>query len=227
MPRQLKKFDLFLQLLNKEITLELRRKSVLAGLALYLFSTIFIYYISFGLHGNISDPLLWSALFWVTTLFAAINTAAKSFISETAGAQIYYYSIADPVSVITAKVVYNFLLCSFFSLVAYLLFAIFFGNPVADRPLFAFTIALVSLGFSLSMTVLSGIVSRTNSNNVLMTVLSFPVLTGILLLAIKITKNCIDGLELAASVDELITLGAINVLMGAVSYLLFPYIWRS
>jgi heme exporter protein B len=218
---------LLITLLKKEIILELRRKSVLAGLSLYLFSTIFIYYISFGLRGNISDPLLWSALFWITSLFAAVNTAAKSFAGEAAGVQIYYYSIADPQSIIASKIIYNFLLCSVFTFTAYLLFIVFFGNPVTDIQLFLVTILLVSLGFALSMTVLSGIVSRTNGSNVLMTVLSFPVLVGILLLAIKITKNSIDGLEFAASMDELIVLAAINVMMGAVSYLLFPYIWRS
>jgi heme exporter protein B len=200
---------------------------VLAGLALYLISTIFIYYLSFGLRGKIADPLLWSALFWVTALFAAVNTAAKSFTGESPGVQIYYYSLTGPLLVIAAKALYNFFLCFLFTLAAYVLFVIFFGNPVNDLVLFLLTILLVSLGFALSMTVLSGIVSRTNNNNVLMTVLSFPVLVGILLLAIKITKNCIDDLDFTASADELTILAAINVLMSAVSYLLFPYIWRS
>jgi heme exporter protein B len=60
-----------------------------------------------------------------------------------------------------------------------------------------------------------------------MAVLSFPIVISILLMAIKITKNCIDGLEASASYDELLTLLAINCLVGAMSYLLFPYIWRS
>jgi heme exporter protein B len=60
-----------------------------------------------------------------------------------------------------------------------------------------------------------------------MAVLSFPVIISILLLAIKITKNTIDGLERSVSYDELLTLASINCLVAAVSYLLFPYIWRS
>ncbi len=60
-----------------------------------------------------------------------------------------------------------------------------------------------------------------------MAVLSFPVVVSILLLAIRATKNCIDGLDPSVSYDELVTLFAINCLVGAVSYLLFPYIWRS
>ena len=60
-----------------------------------------------------------------------------------------------------------------------------------------------------------------------MAVLSFPVVISILLLVIKITKNCIDGLDRSVSYDEMITLLAINCLVTAMSYLLFPYIWRS
>jgi heme exporter protein B len=47
------------------------------------------------------------------------------------------------------------------------------------------------------------------------------------LMAIKVTKNCIDGLGWDASWDEILTLLSINCLVAAVSYLLFPYIWRS
>jgi heme exporter protein B len=60
-----------------------------------------------------------------------------------------------------------------------------------------------------------------------MAVLSFPVVIAVLLLAIKITKNALDGIERAASVDEIINLAAINCILTALAYLLFPYIWRS
>ena len=60
-----------------------------------------------------------------------------------------------------------------------------------------------------------------------MAVLSFPVVIGILLMAVKITKNALDGLDRYASYDELLNLLAINCIMTALAYLLFPYIWRS
>jgi len=60
-----------------------------------------------------------------------------------------------------------------------------------------------------------------------MAVLGLPIILGVLLQAISATKNCIDGLDPSASYDELLTLLAINLLVSAVSYLLFPYIWRS
>jgi heme exporter protein B len=53
------------------------------------------------------------------------------------------------------------------------------------------------------------------------------VVIAVLLMAIKITKNAVDGIERAASTDELLNLLAINCILTALAYLLFPYIWRS
>ena len=211
----------------KEISLELRRKSVISGLALYLFSTVFICYLTFSLRQNLITPLVWSALFWITILFTAVNTIAKSFIGERKGRDIYYYSIASPQAVIIAKIIYNFLLCTLLSFAGFLLFILFLDNPVFDVYLFLLLIVLASLGFATSLTLLSGIAAKANNSHILMTVLSFPVVISILLLVIKITKNCIDNLDRSASWDEILTLAAINCLVAAMSYLLFPYIWRS
>ena len=215
------------QLLLKEARLEIRRKSVISGLALYLFSIVFIYYLTFNLRQNLITPLVWSALLWVTILFSSINTIAKSFIGEKKGQDIYFYSLLSSESIILSKLIYNFFLCLLLSFVAVLLFVIFLSYPIESNWVFFFTILLSSWGFSSSLTLLSGIASKANNSHVLMTVLSFPIVISILLLAIKVTKNCIDGLENSVSYDELITLVAINCLVTAVSYLLFPYIWRS
>lgn len=215
------------RLIEKEFLLELRRKSVISGLALYLFSTVFIYYLTFNLRQNLINPLVWSALFWVTILFSAINTVAKSFIGEKRGQDIYFYSLTSPESIIFSKLLYNFLLSIVLSFTGFGLFVLFINNPIADTLIFALTILLTSWGFSSSITLLSSIAAKANNSNILMTVLSFPIVISILLLAIKITKNCVDGLDRSVSYDELLTLLAINCLVTAMSYLLFPYIWRS
>jgi len=218
---------LIVTLFKKEFTLELRRKSVVSGLALYLFSTAFICYLTFNLRQNLVTPLVWSALFWITILFTAVNSVAKSFIGEKKGRDIYYYSIANPASIILSKILYNFLLCTLLSAAGYILFVLFLGDPIHDLIIFATLILLTSLGFASSLTLLSSIAAKANNSTILMAVLSFPIVISILLMAIKVTKNCIDGLGWDASWDEMLTLLSINCLVAAVSYLLFPYIWRS
>jgi heme exporter protein B len=215
------------ELLKKEFTLELRRKSVFSGLALYVFSTVFVYYLTFNLRQNLISPLVWSALFWVTILFSSINTIAKSFIGEKRGQELYFYSLVSPESIVLSKLIYNFLLCVILALTGFGLFVLFLSNPIEILWTFIVTIFLTSWGFAASLTLLSGIASKANNSHIVMTVLSFPIVISILLLSIKITKNCIDGLEASTNYDELLTLVAINCLVTAVSYLLFPYIWRT
>jgi heme exporter protein B len=215
----------WLYIVRKEWTLELRKKSILSGLLLYLFSIVFILYLTFS-QGAI-QPLVWSALFWITVLFTAINTIAKSFIAERRGIFIYFYYAVSARDFIIGKLAYNALLCTLMSAVGYGFFILFLEDPVQDHGIFLLTILLASLGFAFSLTLISSIAAKTNNSHVLMAVLSFPIIISVLLMAIKVTKNCLDGLGWEASNDELLILLAINSLVAALSYLLFPYIWRS
>jgi len=215
------------KLIQKEFTLELRRKAVISGIGLYLFSLIFICYLTFSLRQNSINEATWSALFWLAILFSVVNSVAKSFIGEKRGSLIYYYSIASPQSIILSKIIYNTILSLVLTLAGYLLFSIFISNPVQDIGLFILTLVLTSLGFSASLSLISGIASKTNNSSILMAVLSFPVIIALLLLAIKITKNVLDGVDRTESMDELLNLFAINCILTALAYMLFPYIWRS
>ena len=199
----------------------------MAGLGLYLFSLIFICYLTFNLRVNAINPMTWSALFWLVILFSVVNSVAKSFIGEKKGVFIYLYTIASPQQIILSKILYNTLLCWLISLTGYLLFSIFIFNPVQDQLTFFMVLLLVSIGFSTSLSLISGIAAKANNSNVLMAVLSFPVVISILLMAVRATKNALDGLELSSSSDELLNLVAINCISGALGYILFPYIWRS
>ena len=214
-------------LLLKEFTLELRRKSVISGIGLYMLSLIFICYLTFSLRHNAINEATWSALFWLTILFSVVNTVAKSFIGEKRGISIYYYSVSSPQLIIISKIIYNTILCFVLSVTGYLLFQIFIDNPVHDHAYFLLTLVLTSIGFSGALTLISGIASRANNSNILMAVLSFPIVISILLMAIRITKNVLDGIDRSASLDELLNLLAINGILTTLAYLLFPYVWRS
>jgi len=218
---------MLLILIRKEFMLELRRKAVISGIGLYMFSLIFICYLTFSLRQNSINEATWSALFWLAILFSVVNSVAKSFIGEKRGISIYYYTLASPYVVILSKILYNAVLCLVLSLTGYGLFALFIDNPVQDTLYFLLTLVLTSIGFSSALTLISGIAAKANNSHILMAVLSFPVVIAILLLAIRLTKNVLDGIDRSASLDELLNLLAINCILTALAYLLFPYIWRS
>ena len=59
-------------------------------------------------------------------------------------------------------------------------------------------------------------------------VLSFPVLLPIILVVIHLSKQAIDGIEWAGlGFDFLVILTALNILTIALSFILFPYLWRD
>ena len=148
-------------------------------------------------------------------------------MGEKAERQLYYYTIISPQALIVARMIYNACLLLVISLLGAFFYSIILGNPVADQLLFVGNLLLGAIGFSTTLTLISAIASKAGSNQTLMAILGFPILLPMLLMVIKISKNAMDGLEFSASVDELLTLLAINLIVGAVSYLLFPYLWRT
>jgi heme exporter protein B len=166
-------------------------------------------------------------LFWIILLFTSVNAIAKSFMQENKGRLLYLYTLVSPQGVILAKIAYNTCLMLVLALLCYLFYAVVIGNPVQDDGMFLITILLGAVGFSTSLTMISGIAAKASNSSTLMAILSFPVIIPMLLMLMKMSKNAIDGLERGASTDELTTLLAINAIVVTVSYILFPYLWRN
>ncbi|UII22637.1 heme exporter protein CcmB [Fulvivirga ligni] len=213
--------------IKKELLLEWRQRYAINGILLYLVSTIFICYLSFNVKTNQLDPITWNTLFWIIILFTSISAIAKSFIQEKQERYLYYYWILKPQTLILARVIYNGILMMILGLAGFIIYSIILGNPVQDLLLFIVNLVLASISFSTALTMISAIASKANNNQTLMAILGFPVILPMLLMIIKISKNAMDGLPRDSSYSEILTLFAINLIVGAVSYLLFPYIWRS
>jgi heme exporter protein B len=224
-------FDQTWHLFKKEVLLEWRSKYAFNGVLLYVVSTVFVCYISFhltpGFIGSNGYPIVWNVLFWIIMLFASVNAIAKSFMQESKSRLLYYYTIASPQAIILSKTIYNILLMGLLSVLALLVYMLFFTNTVGD-PLFYFiSVLLGSISFSTIFTMISAIASKAGNNGTLMAILSFPVVIPVILVLIHMSKNAMDGLDRAANYGNIGVLCAINVIVIATSLLLFPYLWRD
>jgi len=211
------------QLVLKELKLEMRNKYALGGILLYVVSTVFVSYLSFK---KIINPATWNALFWIILLFSSINGVAKSFIGETRGRLLYYYTLTSPQAVIISKIIYNSILLIVISGLCLLVYGLFVGNIIQDLPLFLIVLTLGSFGFASLLTMVSAIASKSSNNFTLMAIMSFPILMPLLIVLIKLSKNAIDGLE-NWDLNYLLVLMFMNVIIIALSYLLFRYLWRD
>jgi heme exporter protein B len=211
-------------LIEKEILLEWKQKYAFHGLLLYVVSTVFICYLSFR---QVVDLPTWNALFWIIQVFAGVNAVAKSFMQESRGRMLYYYTLTTARSMILAKTLYSLLLMLVLSSFNLFFYSLFIGNPVQDFTMFIVAMVLGSAGFASVLSMVSAIASKAGSNATLMSILSFPILIPLLMVTIRFSKNAMDGLAWSVSMKFAILLIALNAMVFALSYLLFPYLWRE
>lgn len=214
-------------LLKKEILLELRQKHALAGIILYVLSTVFVCYLAFD---KTESPRAWGALLWVTGIFTAFNAMQKSFINEGGGVHLYLYSLASPGKIIVAKAIYNAALVAILNLVSVLFFALFFGSEAlksADVPQFLTGILLGSSGLGLGLTFISGLAYKSGTGVGLVAILGFPVIIPLLITIVRYTTLALDGVSWDTNGLNLLVLIVLNLISLILSYVLFPYIWRE
>lgn len=214
-------------LMRKEFLLEWRQRYALNGMLLYIVGAVFVCYLSFNARRGQLTPIVWNTLFWIILLFTAINAIAKSFVQERAGRQLYYYTLASPQQIIISKILYNTALMLVLTFLGFSVYAFVLGNPVHDVTLYLLTLVLGAIGFAASLTLVSGIASKAENPATLMAVLSFPVILPLLLMLLKVSKNALDGLDRSVSWDEIGTILAIDAIVLTLSWLLFPFLWRS
>ncbi|HUH33197.1 MAG TPA: heme exporter protein CcmB, partial [Daejeonella sp.] len=210
-------------LIHKEIVLEWRSKYALNGILLYVISTVFVCFLSF----KAIEPITWNALFWIIMLFASVNAITKSFVQESIGRQLYFYTLASPQAIIISKIIYNIMLMILLTTVALCFYMVVFKNPVGDLLFYLLAVLLGSISFATVFTMISAIASKARNSGALMAILSFPVIIPLLIVLLKFSKNAMDGLDRSVSLNEIGVLAAINGIVVTASLLLFPYLWRD
>src|SRR4030095_2238680 len=111
-----------------DLKLEWRNRHSISGIVLYLAATVFLVYISF----IEMPPGTWITLFWIILLFTAVSAVSKSFMQESRGRWLYYYSIVHPRSVILAKLFYNSGMMVLLALAGLFIYVLMNGNPLGQ-----------------------------------------------------------------------------------------------
>jgi len=212
-------------LLKKDILLELRQQHTFYGILLYIASTIFVLYLSLP---DSPEANVWNSLFWVIQLFVCVNTVAKSFLQESRGRMLYFYSITSPVEFIIAKLFFNIILMLIMSLVSLLLFFTFLDNPVTESLRFTGIVLLGGTSISLVFTLMSAIAAKAQQNAALIAILGFPVILPQLLLLMRLSKAAFSEVFRDGAVLQLAGLiGLIDLMVIVLAVILFPYLWKD
>lgn len=211
-----------LALFKKDVLLEIRQQYTFYGILLYIGATIFVLFMA------VEEPeaAVWNGLFWVIQLFISINAVAKSFLQESRGRMLYYYTLSSPASFILAKLLFNSLLMLVMSLLSFLLFSLFLGSPVENTGTFLGLVFLGGWSLSLVFTFLSAIAARAQQNAAIMAILGFPLIIPQLLLLMRVAKTAFNSM-MSVPAETVLLLVALDAMVILLAVILFPFLWKD
>ena len=211
-------------LLKKDLLLEMRQQHTFFGVLLYVVSTIFVLYLAIGQ----PDSIVYNALFWIVQLFVCVNAVAKSFLQESRGRMLYFYSISGARDFIIAKLIYSTIIMLIMVIVSLLIFFILMGNPIANQIEFIGIALLGGLSLSLVFTLMAAIAAKAQQNAAIMAILGFPLIIPQLLLLIRLSKSAFGEVfrEGALLQISLLLIG-LDVLVVVLAVVLFPFLWKD
>jgi len=213
-----------LTLFRKDWMLEMRQQYAFYGVLLYVVSTVFVLYLAMGE----TEVETWNALFWITQLFVCINAIAKSFLQESRGRMLYFYTISHPSEFVLAKLLYNVLLMAILNAINLILFIAFMGDPTANIWQFIAISFLGGTGLSLVFTMLAAIASKALQQASLMAILGFPVIIPQLLLLIRLSKIAFaETFKAGVATQVVLLLLALDLGIIVLSVILFPFLWKD
>ena len=212
-----------LTLVKKDLLLEIRQQYTFYGIALYVGSTIFVLYLAMGS----AEDKVWNGLFWMIQLFICVNAVAKSFLQESRGRMLYFYSIAGARDFVLSKLIFNIALMLIMSIVSLLLFLLLFQNPLQNPFKFVGIVCLGGCSLSLVFTFLAAIAARAQQNAAMMAIMGFPLIVPQLLLLMRISNTAFGDVIQAGGMQIILLLVALDLLVIILAVILFPFLWKD
>ena len=202
--------------------LEVRQQYSFYGILLYIGATIFVLFMAI----NEPESKVWNGLFWVIQLFICINAVAKSFLQESKGRMLYFYSVASPADFVLSKLLFNSLLMLVMSLLSLALFTLFLGNPIQNAGPFIGLVLIGGWSLSLVFTFLAAIAAKAQQNAAIMAVLGFPLIIPQLLLLMQLSDAAFNP-SLTIPLITVLLLIALDAMIILLAVILFPFLWKD
>ncbi|TAG14083.1 MAG: cytochrome C biogenesis protein [Sphingobacteriia bacterium] len=212
-----------LSLIKKDILLETRQQHGFYGVLLYIASTSFVVYLSMGQ----PEDKVWNGLFWVLQLFVCINAVAKSFLQESRGRMLYFFSITGPIDFVLSKLIFNAILMLLMNGLSLAIFTLLLGNPITKMGTFMLVSFLGGISLSLVFTFLAAIAAKAQQQAAMMAIMGFPLIIPQLLLLMKISSAAFSSVIQAGWWEMVGLLAALDIMIITLAIILFPFLWKD
>ena len=210
-------------LVAKDIKLEIRQQYTFYGIMLYVLCTIFIIYLSV----NNPEESVWNALFWITQLFICVNAVAKSFLGESRGRMLYYFSFVSATEFIVSKIIFNSIIVLLMSFLSFLAFTLLLDNPLTYALNFLMIALLGGVSLSFVFTFLAAIAAKAQQSSAIMTIMGFPLIIPQILLLMKVSTIAFSTVVQGGLFQMIALIIGLDIMIILLSLVLFPYLWKE
>jgi heme exporter protein B len=211
----------------KEWRCELRTRTALNTLALFAFTTLVVVSVSLGPMGvaKSQGSAVLPVLLWTILLFSVAAGLPRAFIQEEESqTAIALRLAATPSALFCGKLLYSLTVVAALELLVTPVFLALTSLKVESPGLLAAALAAGGYGLATGSTLVAAIISQARSKGTLFSVLAFPVLLPLLLLAVDVSRAAVLG---AGGADVVLPqLLLYDAAVTTAGLMLFPVVWN-
>ena len=212
-------------IIAKDIAAELRTREMLSSMGVFAILVIIVFNFAFELTERQIIETATPGALWVTIIFAGMLGLNRSLSVELDKGCLdgLLLTPVDRSAIFFGKALGNALFMLIVEAIVLPLFVVFFNVPLV-QPWVILIVVLGTLGFAGVGTLLSSMAVNTRAREVMLPILLFPVAMPELIAAVKATSGAMMGLPVSEWQQWLSLLIVFDVVLIAVSFMVFEYV---
>jgi len=210
----------------KEWRGEFRTRYALNTLGLFAFTTLVVVSVSLGPIGVslAQGTAVLPVLLWIILLFSAAAGLPRAFVHEEETQTATALRLAaTPSALFCGKLLYGLTLTLALEVLVTPVFVAMTSLTVRSPGLLAGVLAAGGFGLAAGSTLVAAIIAQARAKGTLFSVLAFPVLLPLLLIAVELTRGAVAGDPADVALLQLLLYDATVTVAG---FMLFPVVWN-
>jgi len=212
-------------IIAKDVAAELRTREMLSSMGVFAILVIIVFNFALELTERQIVETATPGALWVTIIFAGMLGLNRSLSVELDKGCLdgLLLTPVDRNAIFFGKALGNALFMLIVEVIVLPLFVVFFNVPLV-QPWVILIVVLGTLGFAGVGTLLSSMAVNTRAREVMLPILLFPVAMPELIAAVKATSGAMMGLPVSEWQQWLSLLIVFDVVLIAVSFMVFEYV---
>ncbi|MGH7884498.1 MAG: heme exporter protein CcmB, partial [Thermodesulfobacteriota bacterium] len=205
---------------------EFRSKEIFPTMLVFGILILLIFNFAFEFRSEIT-PNTVAAILWITFIFTGLLSLSKSFAIEKENNALLSLILTptDKIYIYTGKLLSNFILIFLMELIITAVFILFFNLDFLSSffPVLG-VVALGTVGFISIGTFFSSMALNTKLKELMLPVLTFPIIIPVIITSVKICSSILEGKELDYYKSSLQVLVTFDIIFVAACAVLFEYL---